>query len=256
MKELEGSSDAELLKALYASKTISEAIVEGNTPEAVEQALLTVSNNMSINREKLLASVDAVREQFRSHCASLDIRLPEPPVLKGSKEDDVRKVATSGGAQGNPIAGYLDEIRQAVNANEPPASIITSVLEAFAYGMGFERVLLMLVSPDKSSLQGRMLLGAAASGIDPRSVRRPSGRNVSSKHPDALAVNEGRAVYAGEPVLDGGWPFIAMPIGPAEKVIGVVYADMVNAKIDEVPAAYQAAVGMLMELLEEALRRG
>ena len=148
---------------------------------------------------------------------------------------------------------FVDEIRMAVENREPTASIITTVMETFAWSLGFDRVMLMLLSRGKQQLNGRMLLGHIPE-FDPKAFTRVVGNQASSYDPDATALKESRPVYRGDPLFSDGWPFAAVPIGFDKRSVGVIYADRTgNNEGKELSSREEAAIGVLAELLDRSI---
>jgi len=138
-----------------------------------------------------------------------------------------------------------------VENREPTASIVTSVMETMAWGLGFDRVLLLLLTANRRRLIGRMLLGGA-DNIDPRDIERAILPDASRFAPEARAFAEGRPIFNGDPIFPDGWPLAALPIGFPPRAIGVIYADR-RSGAEEVPTAEQAAIGLLAELLDRSI---
>jgi len=145
----------------------------------------------------------------------------------------------------------IAEIRQAVEAREPTSSIITSVMETLAFGLKFDRVLLLLMAPGKTKLVGRLGLGDTGS-INPKNIVRQLGAEAPPGAADARAIKESRPVFIGDPILEGGWPFAVAPIGFGQRCVGVLYGDRV-ASSNELTPREQAAIGILAELLDRSI---
>ncbi len=125
-------------------------------------------------------------------------------------------------------------------------------METLAYGLQFDRVVLLLLDSSKKNLRGRMLLGQSQ-GIDPKTICRPVGSEAGPHAADSRAFATGRAVFQGDPVIADGWPFTVIPIGFGSHAIGVIYADRVNSDVLELEARQQAAIGVLAELLDRSI---
>jgi GAF domain-containing protein len=194
---------------------------------------------------------------FKDHCLSLDLQLPSlpefietyasPETALGSPE----KAAAPISDQEAQYNQYVAEIRQAVEAREPTSSIITSVMETLAFGLKFDRVLLLLMAPSKTKLMGRLGLGDTGA-VDPKSIVRPLGAEASPSAADARAIKESRPVFIGDPILEGGWPFAVTPIGFGQRCVGIIYGDRVASQ-GELTQREQAAIGILAELLDRSI---
>lgn len=49
--------------------------------------------------------------------------------------------------------------------------------------------------------------------------------------PDIQAFCQKRAVFQGEPLIQGGWPFVAFPVVWQGRSCGVFYADKVGGQV-------------------------
>ena len=128
-------------------------------------------------------------------------------------------------------------------------------METLAWGLKFDRVLLLLVGAGRKKLMGRMMLGNSA-GFDPTKFERIIGAEADGHAPDARAFREGHPVFTGDPILDNGWPIAVCPIGFGPRAIGIIYADRVSSDSQELSASEQAAFGVLAELLDRSVSMG
>lgn len=244
--------------AVSAASGISQALVSGKSRQELDVVLARVRETTGIDTKVLGKVVSELPTVFKDHCISLDLQLPALPEYVASLADAAPPSEAS--TQSVPSSGeeqvfnqYVAEIRQAVESREPTSSVITSVMETFVFGLGFSRAVLMLMTPNKTKLVGRLALGSTE-GIDPKSISRPLGADAGVSAPDARAVRESRAVFLGDAILDGGWPLAAIPIGFGTRCVGVIYADRIAAGASpELSAREQAAVGMLAELLDRSI---
>jgi hypothetical protein len=262
-----GPANTQMLsQALKVAQSISSVIVAGKNKTALEQAVAKGLGTISLKEKELLAVIAGIPSAFTEHAESLELGfapLPDyisslgeapAPVLSAAEEKAQEKEnATKSKDQ---YSSFVDEIRQAVNAGDPTSSIITSCMETLAWGLKFQRVLLLLMNGGKTTLGGRMFLGEGAQ-MDPKKINRPLPPAAPASACDATAVRDGRAIFAGDPVLPGGWPLVAIPIGFGARCVGVIYADRVNSgKREELSSREQAALGVLAELLNQSLMRG
>ena len=136
------------------------------------------------------------------------------------------------------------------------SSIIASVMEALAFGLKFDRVMLLFSDPNETLLYGKMSLGESF-GVNPTTFSRPITRGSPDPTPESRAFFEGSVEVFGDAIFSDGWPFAAVPIGASSGAIGLLYADMVEAKSkDPQPLSEGALVGlnMLADLLDKALQ--
>ena len=246
-------------KAVSCSQEISQAIVEGKDQSQIDSVLSHVQSILKVDLKVITKSIGELPTLFEGHCSSLELDLPKlPEFVVEYSESASSKHAPSKSADlvrqdpQNQFLRYIEEIREAVDRYEPTASIITSVMEALAFGLSLDRVLLMLLAPGKKKLVGRMLLGRI-DGFDPTKFERPLGGSAGPYAPDARAIAESRAVFTGDPLIGNGWPLAAIPVGFGPKTIGLIYADRSAGNKDDLDSREQAAIGLLAELLDKSI---
>lgn len=250
-----------LSQALYAAHTISDILLRDVGKDVLDKALVKISARVKLDQAVLGKALSTLQEQFKTHCASLELHLPVLPDYVDSYSAEVSLRSDSPAPAEKEVAEakvtdlfaqYVEEIRDAVENREPTASVITSVMETLAWSLHFDRVMLMLVSQGKQTLRGRMGLGQLGE-IQPDSIVRSIGRDAASTAPDALAVRESRSVFHGDPLISDGWPFAAIPIGYGSRLIGIIYADRIDKGDGELSGKEQAAIGVLAELLDRSI---
>jgi HD-like signal output (HDOD) protein len=246
-------------QALFAGLTLSAAISDDGSAEAIEKAILHINNKVSIDTTQISDALGNLVQAFQDYCSALDLKLPPMPEelkkfkeLQNHQDDPVEEAVSSPLTEEERFADFVEEIRIAVDNREPTASVITTVMETFAWSLGFDRVLLMLLAQGKQKLQGRMLLGNIPN-FNPKQLIRPVGSDAPALAPDALALKEGRPIYRGDPLFDEGWPFTALPVGFDKRCVGVLYADRTQSKTNELSSREQAAISMLAELLDRSI---
>ena len=241
--------------AVNVARDVSECISANKGKNSLDEILVRAGKDLNIDAAGISKSIGELSNSFREHCGAIDLTLPALPEFISSY------TATSAGqlaaaAPSNPTEDrfqqFVEEIRQAVESRESSSSVITTVMETLCFGLDFERVLLLLAAPGKRSLQGRMALGQI-NGFDPKKFDRPLGKSADPYAPDAKAFAESRPVFTGDAVLDGGWPFVAIPIGFGTRAIGVIYADRADPDAKELTGREQAAIGVLAELIDRAV---
>ncbi|MCB0309885.1 MAG: hypothetical protein KDD42_01540, partial [Bdellovibrionales bacterium] len=249
--------DSNLGRALFASQKISNVLTHKNSKQELDQALHELARHGVVDNSVLNSVVGELPNTFKTHCTSIDLSCPPLPEYVSSYAESEGSAATTTSEQECTLnvnfKHFVDEIREAVESREPTASIITRVMETFAWSLNFDRVLLMLLGQGKKELTGRMILGLVKDNFDPKSIQRKIGESASSYAPDALAFKESRPIFNGDPIFEDGWPFAAIPIGFGQRSIGVIYADRINPTDDEVSGRDQAAIGVLAELLDRSV---
>ena len=245
-------------QAVYAAAEISAVLAEGGDKAALDLVIAKIKDKIQLDVKGIENAISNLPVIFAEHCASLELDLkPIPEFVEQYKQVVVSGVSTTVAAETEIIqlkseelfTRYVDEIRAAVTNREPTASIITTVMETLAWGLHFDRVLLLLVDGSKKTLRGRMLLGNST--IDPKAISRPISSDLIPC--DCRAFTQGRPVFHGEPVIPNAWPFTAIPIGFGERSVGVLYADRSGESSLDLNSREQAAIAVLAELLDKSL---
>ncbi|NLF24817.1 MAG: HDOD domain-containing protein [Deltaproteobacteria bacterium] len=251
----QGEQAEALSKNLYAAQEISQAISAGSSRTELDLVLQRVKQITSLPNEIINDSIGKLPQLFSETCTAIEVALPTLPDYVSSYSqlgDEAPAAQPQALSTIEKFSRFIDEIRTSVEHREPTASIITSVMEALAWGLDFDRVLLLLLSNNRRRLLGRMILGSAG-GFDARSCERQIFPEANRHAPDALAFSEGRPIFNGDPIFEDGWPIAAIPIGFGQRTIGVIYADRTGRNQDEVPVSEQAAIGLLAELLDRSI---
>lgn len=241
-------------KVIETSALVSECLAEGAPKEKLDAIMASASKALGMAPADFGEIMAELAKGFSDHCSSVDIHLPAlPEYLESYAPTGSAGIGSAGAAggegQSDKLTAYLDELKQAVANREPTASVITTVMETLAWGLGFERVILLLPGVGKRTLVGRMGLGVKLK-MDCRSIERPvqSASNVII----VKAFLSGKTLFTGQPLLDDGLPSLALPIGLGTKSIGVIYADRVNSS-GEVSQTEQSTVSLLAELLDKSI---
>lgn len=245
--------------ALATAGRLSDAIIDTETRPELSAALDTISTTSGFNHDHFDKALSRIPVSFKKHCQMIEmsfLELPEHFVTYMETRDnpDLDQYADDVVTE-DQFSYYTDEIKEAIASEETMSSIITSAMEALAFGLKFDRVLLLFSDPAEGMLEGRMALGESF-GIDPHSFRRPIVEDEDEPGPDVNAFLEGDVEIYGDPLFENGWPFAAIPIGTTERTIGVIYADMVAKPESEDQAlneGTQVALNILADLLDKAL---
>lgn len=249
---------ARMASGINAARQISESLSSGRGKAHLDQILSASAKSLQLEAGALTEVIGGLAPSFREHCAAIELNLPALPEFLnsysgGTKIDAAGSKTTA--TERDRFQAFVEEIRQAVDAREPSSSVITTVMETLSFGLDLDRVLLLLASAGKRSLQGRMALGGSA-GFDPKKIDRPLGAAAGAFAPDAKAFQESRPVFTGDSVLENGWPFVAIPLGFGKNAIGVIYADRTNPDAQELSTREKAAIGVLAELIDKSLSLG
>lgn len=241
-------------KTLGAAQKIASAVVSAKGKSEVDAAIKSAKSLLGSDAQGLESVIGNLPSVFKDHCSSLELSLPNLPEFVATYSD----TNTTGTATPTPEAKedtfgkFVEEIRLAVESREPAASIITTVMETFAWSLGFKRVLLLLVTANRKSLVGKMLIGGGAD-FDPKSFERSVGADASISACEVRAFKESVPVFSGDPIFEDGWPIAVIPIGFGPRAVGVIYADKPEGDGPELTNREQAAIGVLAELLDKAV---
>ena len=244
-----------LANKLAIAGKLAETIVHGETREDLEKTVEELKETKQISEEAVNSLIEHLPAIFGEHCSLIEMDFLSLPAYilnyKGEKEsknaDSLQESDTSG-----QFSLFVDEIRQAVEAGESVSSVITSVMESLAFGLKFDRVLLLLADPGREWLVGRMALGNFE-GMDPKEIRRSLANPEDPESPDITAFEGNSPLIFGDPVFDDAWPFAALPIGYGENSLGVVYADKIN-ETQPLGSGAQAALSILTDLLDQSVK--
>ncbi len=257
----------EIAKCLGAAMSISDAITSVTNPNELVAHIRKIQVLTGLNSEFLMNSLRNLNTGVVEHCASLELNLPPLPEVLQTISLDSGHVSTPGaaaiasnsakvelGRKQEDFDNYIDDIETAINRGEPTANILTSVMEACAYCLGFDRVLLLLANKTRTSLVGRMMLGSIP-GVDPAKLVRALGDAVPANAPDNTAFMEGRVVFSGEPIFPDGVMLAVVPVGYGKRAVGVVYADRCSKPPVPLAPQEQAALVLLADLLDRSLQK-
>lgn len=249
----------ELPNLLSAAAKLSEAIIDTRSKADLKKALDEISAHSGLSLAQILVVLEKTPESFKQHCRMIEmsfLTLPEhfEQFLLNRGEEEQNQDQDGSGV-GEDFSFYLDEIRQAIANRETISSIITTAMEALAFGQNFDRVLLLYLNESENVLIGKMALGQPFP-TEPKLIRRDLEFLDEENSPDMKALLEGDVVVFGDPLFPEGWPFAAIPVGTSDQVLGVIYAEM----LPESPLAATAldsgvtvALSLLAELLNQAV---
>lgn len=257
--EQAGIAPHTLENALATAGLLADAVVDTHTRPELNEAIEGIGKKSGFSHEKIDAVLSRVPMSFKKHCEMIEmsfLELPEHFVTYiETKDNPDFEQYEEADITGDQFSFYADEIREAINNEETMSSIITSAMEAMAFGLKFDRVLLLFSDASDANLEGRMALGESF-GIDPHAFSRPIDDDDDELPPDVTAFLEGTVEVFGEPLFENGWPFAAVPIGVSQRCIGVIYADRTPKEAEENLAlneGTQVALNILADLLDKAL---
>lgn len=244
-------STVQIGRALRAAGSLSEAIVDGKTVEALEDELTRIAQESGYPREVLCEILSRLPEAFSEHCKFIDLSfLTLPPYLSHFSGAS----ATPFGEGEAQVSEALRDIQDAVEQGEPLSSILGLVMEACTGALGYDRTLLLYLDRDHRELQGRTALGERFP-FDPRRIVRPLS-DVRRELPDVEAFRSGKPQTTGEPLCHDTDHFFALPIGRRDGAKGVIYADRIRKPGEGVRSSEQAShpvLCRLTDLLDQAV---
>jgi len=255
-------------RCLGAATYISDAISTGQSAEEMVATINDIQSRFNLKVETLQKVINELPKGLQEHCATLEVSLPQftvdletlnltetvPSTKKVEKPTTGPSDTLDIGEHQQAFLQYLKDIQEALDNNEPTASIVTSVMEACAYCLGFNRVLLLLANQGRRALVGRMMLGSIPN-FDPTKFSRPIGDDSDPYAPDNNAFMQGRPIFQGDPLFSDGWPIAAIPVGAGKRAVGVVYAERSGGGSKDLSPQEQAAIVMLANLLDKSLQR-
>ncbi|MCB0343759.1 MAG: HDOD domain-containing protein [Bdellovibrionales bacterium] len=254
-----------LANALATAEEFSRAVVLNDNKDDFLSALEELSKVSGFSMEQFEGLVENIPFIFREHCELIELNFLQLPdyIVNFDEPEEVEAppqivedvVDAQVQQSVSQFSRFTEEIREAIEDAEPLSSIITTVMETLAFGLKFDRVLLLMANDDQDELQGRMWLGARIN-VDPKSIRRPLRTPDLANAPDVAAFTQRTSKIFGDALFHDGWPFAAIPIGSSQnKPIGVIYADKISSPDDDIPpldARMQASLSILVDLLDQA----
>jgi HD-like signal output (HDOD) protein len=190
---------------------------------------------------------------YKEFCLTVGVSLPElPDYLEQPIEPGPEEFVFGESDHDGVDPEYIVEIRQAIDSREPVSTVISTAMESVAWGIGFDRVLLLLLVPTKKELICRMSIGSFGD-LNPNTIGRPLVAPGDEEFPDSTAFFESRPVFEGQPIFEDGAPFAVIPVGFDKNVLGVMYVDRVNSPVKELTVKEKQALTQIAELLEQAI---
>jgi hypothetical protein len=257
--QLQGQDYRSMANMLATSARIADAIIDTRTVADLSKQLDEISNISGLSKSQINLVLKQMPESFKQHCKMIEmafLTLPEHFIQYLDNDGKVNvAAAVDESSVGDDFSFYLDEIRQAIANRETMSSIITTAMEALAFGQRFDRVLLLYMDDSETTLVGKMALGESF-GSDPKSIQRDLDFLDYETAPDIRAMVDGSVEVFGDPLFPNGWPFAVIPVGNPENVVGVIYADMINNNAQNakpLDSGVKVALNLLAELLEQAV---
>ena len=244
---------------LATAARLADAIIDTRNAPQLSKELERISSVSGLAPTQIQLVLKNTPNSFKQHCKMIEmsfLNLPDHFIQFLESDGKVEADAPSGETS---VAGdfsfYLDEIREAIANRETMSSIITTAMEALAFGQNFDRVILLYMDEAEQSLIGKMSLGESF-GVDPKKLKRELECLDYETAPDLHSYVDGTVEIFGVPIFADGWPFAAIPVGNPENILGVIYADVINrnpSNAKPLDAGVKVALNLLAELLEQAV---
>jgi hypothetical protein len=256
--EVKSAEHNALAQSLAIAGKLSDAIVDTQTRPELLQAFDQLLQHAPISKEQLQRILAPIPESFNSQAKVIDmtfLTLPEHFLTYVEHgENNVVNQELLIDDQDDGFSYYIDEIKEAIRNQETLSSVIATVMEALAFGLNFDRVILLFSDLNGTLLRGKMSLGKPF-GVSANEFVRTIEASNTEGTPEAAAFFNGTVEVFGDPLFVDGWPFAAIPIGEREHAVGIIYADIIeNAEQPGVALTDkdQAALSILAELLDRA----
>lgn len=257
--EVSDTPPGTLAVALATATTLADAIVCAEGQAQLAQTIDRIATSTKVSTLMIFRVVGRLPQLFKDQCKLMEMTFLSLPDYLGNFAGPTRGSSVKQESKQEEVVDelskYLDEIREAILSGETISSIISSVMETLAFGMEYDRVLLLYSDTKGTVLEGRMGLGKELK-VDPKAVRRTLNADSDDPSPESLSYAEGTVQTYGEPMLPDGWPFVTLPVGLDDRTVGVIYADKTEGEsADATPVSerMEYALNVLATLLDEAL---
>jgi len=209
-----------LARVLTVANQLATVLLNSSSSTDIEEAILKLSaGNQLFTEQVIRASVIGGFKQY-NQCLELSQlkELSAPPSVYDFVSDskNVESQENNDEDIGQDFATeefkeYVEEIKESIEAKEPVSSIVASVMESIAFGLGFDRVLLLLINGPKTALVGRMSLGNIVN-FDPKSIARAISDPELEDSIDVQCFLTGNLTSEGIPLLTDSSCYVAVPI--------------------------------------------
>lgn len=237
---------------LQCAALLADAICDSNSQNELDAKLVSLSASSEFPLKETREVLKDLAEHFSHHCEVIDmgfLRLPEY-LYPVEQEMDTPNEQLS--AEQRAFQAALNELKQAANDKEPLSSILLLALQTLVSAMGFDRAVLLLYEARQNELIGKASFGTPT----PKPVREmryslaPSSESILAK-----ALTSLKPERKGDPIFTDSIEQVAIPIAKGKKIIGVLYAEVVNrSEISEkIDFELGTAINSLMHQLEIAL---
>jgi HD-like signal output (HDOD) protein len=239
--------------AAFIADALSGLLVPERRKRDLDRVIIEVTSHVGLQPSIVPPILSSLQQSFEEYCNTLELQFPPlPGFLEHYDELSLDDGSHELSNEEESIANAIQDLKALVENGESPQSIITAVIECIAWVLGFDRVILFLLSNNNQMLIGHMGLGDLHD-LDVQAMQRPATSSGNTHAVEIIALREGRPVFQGDPILPNGWPLLALPIGLNGKAIGLIYADKFNTTEEELSMQQAAAITLLADLLDQAV---
>jgi hypothetical protein len=250
--DFKGRSSA---KSVCAATLIGELVLDNTDLESLQQGIYTIGKDFNFDSHVIehgLKNLPIVAAQQSSLLGIHSIELPSSLLkfIKGEKESSPTVFDDS---EDSPLTPYLEQLEQGIQESETLASIIATVMEALVFAMDFERVIYLEADMDEKNLRGKLGLGNKLDSYD--SINEQVTGDPFSEIAHLKSYSNRSIETCGSPLLDNGWPFVALPVGYEDRILGIIYADLVDTNKGPLGTSETLAISLLADILDRAIQK-
>jgi hypothetical protein len=250
--DFKGRSSA---RSVCAATLIGELVLENPDLVSLRHGITAIGKDFDYESHMIedgLKNLPVVAEQQSSLLGIHSIELPSS-LLKFIKGEVETPPAVLDDSEDNPLTPYLEQLEQGIQESETLASIIATVMEALAFAMDFERVIYLEADIDEKNLLGKLGLGDKLDSYD--TINEAVSEDPFSEHAHLKSYSNRSIETCGSPLIENGWPFVALPVGYEDRILGVIYADQVDTNKGPLETRETVAISLLADILDRAIQK-
>lgn len=232
-------------RAIGFGHAIAKAMISPDGGQALEQVLGDIERSLKLPaqdvRARIQTSTRAAAETIAAMGAPDAARMIPRLPLAATPAEPTREPAAPHGPDVEPGNGQnlqLDILRELANLLEEPKPnvnlMLEMVLEGIYRGVGMDRAIFALLSPDRQQIRAKYVLGDDLEKLREQFVFPAAEPGANAL---AHALSRGQAVWYGQPDTPAavrshallqqlsGDHFFLMPLAVAGKPVGCLYAD-------------------------------
>ncbi len=243
-------------RSVCAATLLAELILDNPDLSTLQAGIAEITNDFDYDLElvqKGLKNLPVIAEQQSSLLGIHTIELPTT-LMKYIKGEKIQNSDTLPGQdENNPLTPYLEQLEQAIQESETLASVIATVMEALAFALEFERIVYLEADMEGKHLSGKLGLGEKLDSYENLTQALPD--NPFSEEVHIKSYKNKSVETSGIPLFDDGWPFVAMPIGYENRILGVIYADQVDTEKGPLETSETIALSLLADIMDRAIQK-